>query len=99
RSAEILAETIDRPGTYSKAVASEIGRELTLASKMYKYFYTGHFLGGDFRRRTVQIAHRSRTVREVLGNLIAGNQSYADLKKKLFYSIPSIGWDLLSRRQ
>jgi len=99
RSAEILAETIEQPGAYSKAIANDIGRELVRASRMYKTFYNGHFLGGDFRKRTIQMARRSRTVRHILGNLIAGNQSYVSLKKKLFYSIPSVGWDLISGRQ
>jgi hypothetical protein len=31
--------------------------------------------------------------------LIAGNQSYLELKKKLFFSIPSIGIDLITGRQ
>jgi len=99
RSAEILAETIEQPGAYAKAVANDIGRELVRASGMYKTFYNGRFLGGDFRRRTIQLARRSRTVRQVLGNLIAGNQSYLNLKKKLVVSIPSVSWDLLSGRK
>jgi len=99
RSAQLLAETFDRPGAYSQAIANDIGRELARASGMYKTFYRGHFLGGDFRRRTIQLARRSRTVRRVLGNLISGNQSYVNLKKTLFYSIPSVGWDLISGRQ
>jgi len=32
----------------------------------------------------------------ILGNLIAGNQSYIGLKKKLFFSIPRISWDVLT---
>jgi flavin-dependent dehydrogenase len=59
RSAELLAETFDRPGAYSEAVANEIGRELTRASRMYKRFYGGHFLGGDFPRRMIQLSKRS----------------------------------------
>jgi hypothetical protein len=66
---------------------------------MYKRFYGGHFLGGDFPRRMIQMAKRSRTVRQVLSNLIAGNQPYVNLKKKLFYSIPSVGWDLIAGRR
>ncbi|HLQ76489.1 MAG TPA: NAD(P)/FAD-dependent oxidoreductase [Terriglobia bacterium] len=99
RSAEILAETIEHPGGYARTIANDIGRELARASEMYKTFYNGRFLGGDFRRRTIQLARRSRTVRTVLGNLIAGNQSYVTLKKKLFYSIPSVGWDLVASRK
>lgn len=99
RSAEILAETIDQPGAYGLAVAADIERELSRAAGMYETFYNGSFLGGDFRRRTVQLARRSRTVRQILGNLISGNQTYVGLKKKLFFSIPSVGWDLVSGRK
>jgi len=99
RSAELLAENFDRPGAYSEAIGKEIGRELARASKMYRRFYGGHFLGGDFPRRMVQLAKRSKTVRHVLSNLIAGNQPYINLKKKLLYSIPSVSWDLIAGRK
>src|SRR5678815_5329492 len=39
RSAEILAETIDRPGQYAQTVMHEIGRELARAARMYGKFY------------------------------------------------------------
>jgi flavin-dependent dehydrogenase len=98
KSAEILSETIERPDQYAAKVSYEIGRELARAARMYKRFYRGHFLAGDFRKRTVQFSRRSRTLRTILGNLVAGNQSYLDLKKKLVYSIPSIGIDLITGR-
>ena len=98
RSAEILAETIGMPGQYTAKVWKEISVELARASHMYKRFYRGHFLAGDFRKRTVQLSQRSRTLRTILGNLIAGNQSYIGLKKKLFFSIPTIGIDLITGR-
>jgi geranylgeranyl reductase family protein len=98
KSAQILADTIDKPADYAPRVEVEIGRELARASRMYKRFYRGHFLAGDFRKRTVQFAKRSRTMRSLLGNLILGNQSYLTLKKKLFFSIPSVGIDLITGR-
>jgi flavin-dependent dehydrogenase len=98
KSAEILAQTIESPQQYAAKVWSEIGIELERASRMYKRFYTGRFLGGDFKKRTVQLSQHSRTLRTILGNLIAGNQSYVGLKKKLFFSIPSVGIDLITRR-
>jgi flavin-dependent dehydrogenase len=98
RSAQILADTIDRPNQYGPKVEMEIGLELQRASRMYKRFYRGRFLGGDFKKRTVQLARRSRTLKTILGNLISGNQSYSSLKKKLLFSIPSVGLDLLLGR-
>ncbi|PYS17103.1 MAG: hypothetical protein DMG15_00225 [Acidobacteria bacterium] len=65
---------------------------------MYRRFYRGRFLGADFRKRTIQLSRRSRTLRSVLGDLILGNQSYLTLKKDLVFSIPSIGIDLITGR-
>ncbi len=97
-SAQILSETIDQPGQYEVKIGSTIGRELARSSRMYKRFYRGRFLGGDFKKRTIQFSRRSRTIRGILGNLIAGNQSYLSLKKKLVLSLPSIGIDLITGR-
>ena len=98
RSAEILAETFDRPGEYSKAVWQHVGHDLARASKMYRKFYTGQFLGADFRQRAIQIARRSRTMRQIMESFIEGNQPYQGLKKKLFFSGPAMAWDVVSRR-
>jgi geranylgeranyl reductase family protein len=98
RSAQILAETIGRPELYAAKVEMEIGRELARAARMYKRFYRGRFLGADFKKRTVQLSGRSRTLKAILGNLISGNQSYLSLKKKLVLSIPSITVDLITGR-
>jgi len=98
KSAQLLADNIDRPNEYAAKIRTEIVRELARAAKMYRRFYRGSFLGGDFRKRTVQFSKRSRTLRAILGNLILGNQSYLTLKKKLFFSIPSVGIDLITGR-
>jgi geranylgeranyl reductase family protein len=98
KSAQILAETIDRPDQYAARVGVEIVRELQRASAMYKRFYQGSFLGGDFKKRVVQLSQRSRTLRTILGDLMAGSQSYVTLKKKLLFSVPSIGIDLIRGR-
>jgi len=98
KSAEILSETIGKSAQYTARVEAEMGRELARAARMYRRFYRGRFLGGDFRKRTVQFSKRSRTLRSLLGNMILGNQSYLTLKKKLFFSIPKVGIDLITGR-
>ncbi len=98
KSAELLAETIEQPNKYALRVEKEIGHELARAARMYRRFYRGRFFGADFRKRTIQLSKRSRTIRSVLGNLILGNQSYLTLKKRLVFSIPSIGIDLITGR-
>jgi len=96
KSAQLLAESIDRPEQYAERAWSEIGRELARASHMYRRFYRGSFLAGDFKKRTIQFSKRSRTLKTILGNVITGNQSYLGLKKKLIFSIPRIGWDVVT---
>ncbi len=98
KSAQILAETIERPEEYAVKVWLEIGLELSRAARMHKRFYRGRFLGADFKKRLVQFSRRSRTLRKIVGNVMSGNQSYTSLKKKLFFSIPSIGIDLITGR-
>jgi geranylgeranyl reductase family protein len=98
KSAQILAETIDNTGQYQSRIELTIGRDLARAARMYKRFYRGRFLGSDFKKRTVQLSQRSRTLKILLGNLISGNQSYLGLKKKLLLSLPSISLDLILRR-
>jgi geranylgeranyl reductase family protein len=97
-SAQTLAETIDEPDKYQALITGSTGRELARASRMYKRFYRGRFLGADFKKRTIQFSRRSRTVRGILGNLISGSQSYLSLKKKLVFSLPAIGVDLITGR-
>ena len=87
-----------QPNQYEAKVQLTIGRELERSSRMYKRFYRGRFFGADFKKRTIQFSRRSRTIRTILGNLIAGNQSYLSLKKKLVFSLPSIGIDLITGR-
>lgn len=99
RSAEILADTIHFPGDYPKKIWRDMGHDLAQASRMYNKFYNGQFLGADFRKRIIQLAQRSSTVRQIMQNFVAGNQPYLGLKKKLLFSVPSVAWDLVSRRQ
>jgi geranylgeranyl reductase family protein len=98
KSAQLLADTFDRPELYSSKLEMEIANELIRAARMYRRFYRGRFLGADFKKRTIQLSRRSRTLREILGNLISGNQTYLGLKKKLFFSIPSVALDLVAGR-
>ena len=99
RSAEILAQKFDWPKDYPKAIWRDMGHDLAEASRMYSKFYTGQFLGADFRKRIIQFARRSRTVRQVMESFISGHQPYLGLKKKLLFSAPAVAWDLISRRQ
>ena len=98
RSAEMLAEAFPDPERYRMAVERELVPELARASAIYRRFYRGRFLGGSFRERMVQVARRSPTVRQILGNLIAGSQPYIGLKGRLVRSIPRVAFDMVRSR-
>jgi flavin-dependent dehydrogenase len=84
RSAELFAEAYlgGSPLDYEKLWRRDFGRELQRASQMRRKFY-GNFWGAPFTERMIDFARGHRGIRKVLGRLVAGDQGYTDLKKKL----------------
>jgi geranylgeranyl reductase family protein len=84
RSGELFAETYlsGVPMTYESRWREDFGRELQRASQMRRRFY-GSFWGAPFTERMIEFARGHRGIKRVLGDLIAGEQGYTDLKKKL----------------
>ncbi|HEU4796719.1 MAG TPA: NAD(P)/FAD-dependent oxidoreductase [Pyrinomonadaceae bacterium] len=84
RSAELFAESYLRGGlsSYESAWRKDFGAELRRAAQMRRRFY-GNFWGAPFTERMIEFAKGHRGVRRVLGDLVAGEQGYTDLKKKL----------------
>jgi flavin-dependent dehydrogenase len=84
RSAELFAESYLRgaPLEYENRWREDFGRELQRASQMRQRFY-GNFWGAPFTERMIEFARGHRGIKRVLGDLIAGEQGYTDLKKKL----------------
>ncbi len=84
RSAELFAESYlaGTPLEYEKYWREDFGRELKRASQMRRRFY-GNFWGAPFTERMVGFARGHRGIKRVLGDLVAGDQGYVDLKKKL----------------
>lgn len=87
RSAELFARAYlsGDPLSYEKSWREDFGAELRRASQMRRRFY-GNFWGAPFSERMIEFARGHRGVRRVLGDLIAGEQGYVDLKKKLVKS-------------
>jgi len=84
KSADLLAQAVDtRLGDYEELWRREFGAELRRASQLQSRFYHGRFAGKPFVERMVQFAGWHRGVRRTLGDLIAGSQSYVDLKSQL----------------
>ena len=84
RSAELFADAYlsGSPLNYEKLWRQDFGRELQRASQMRRKFY-GNFWGAPFTERMIHFARGHRGIRKVLGQLVAGDQGYTDLKKKL----------------
>ena len=87
RSAELFAESYlsGAPESYEKAWREDFGAELRRAAQMRRRFY-GNFWGAPFTERMIEFARGHRGVKRVLGDLVAGQQGYVDLKKKLVKS-------------
>ncbi|MBA2524431.1 MAG: NAD(P)/FAD-dependent oxidoreductase [Pyrinomonadaceae bacterium] len=84
RSAELFAESflVQAPLDYEERWREDFGRDLKRASQMRRRFY-GNFWGAPFTERMIGFARGHRGIKRVLGDLVAGEQGYVDLKKKL----------------
>ena len=87
RSAELFAEAVARGDvqSYETSWREDFGAELRRAAQMRRRFY-GNFWGAPFTERMIEFAKGHRGVKRVLGELVAGDQGYVDLKKKLVKS-------------
>ena len=84
RSAELFADAYlsGSPLDYERRWRADFGKELQRASQMRRKFY-GNFWGAPFTDRMIEFARGHRGIRKVLGQLVAGDQGYVNLKKKL----------------
>jgi flavin-dependent dehydrogenase len=84
RSAELFAKAFlkRKPESYEQLWRKDFGGELKRASQMRRRFY-GNFWGAPFTDRMIEFARGHRGIRKVLGQLVAGDQGYVNLKKKL----------------
>jgi flavin-dependent dehydrogenase len=84
RSAELFADAYlkGKPEAYETLWREDFGAELRRASEMRRRFY-GNFWGAPFTDRMIEFARGHRGIRRMLGRLVAGDQGYVDLKRKL----------------
>ena len=81
RSAQIFAECYLSGSLtdYEMRWRTDFGAELRRASQMRRRFY-GNFWGAPFTERMIEFARGHKGVKRVLGELVAGEQGYVDLK-------------------
>jgi geranylgeranyl reductase family protein len=84
RSAELFAKAYlrGRPHDYENLWRNDFGRELKRAAEMRRRFY-GQFWGAPFTERMIELGRAHRGIRRVLRELVAGDQGYVNLKRKL----------------
>jgi geranylgeranyl reductase family protein len=84
RSAELFSESYlaGRPLDYEKRWREDFGRELRRAAEMRRRFY-GNFWGAPFTERMIELGRAHRGIKRVLRELVAGDQGYVNLKRKL----------------
>lgn len=84
KSAELFAKAYlkGQPEEYERLWRADFGGDLKRASQMRRRFY-GNFWGAPFTDRMIEFARGHRGIRKVLGELVAGDQGYVGLKKKL----------------
>ena len=84
KSAELFVNAYlkGKPEEYERLWRADFGGDLKRASQMRRRFY-GNFWGAPFTDRMIEFARGHRGIRKVLGELVAGDQGYVGLKKKL----------------
>lgn len=91
-SARVLAATLREEGSpvgYPSRALHELGPELLRAASLRRRFYAP-----GFPRRMVRFSAWSPAVRQVLGDLVLGEQDYTHLKSRLLRALPRFLWDL-----
>ena len=86
RSAIVLADTLladGSPARYPERALADFGGELLKAAALHDRFYAP-----GFSRRMVRYAARSAAIRDVLGDLVLGDQGYLGLKRRLLWAGP-----------
>ncbi|MGH9936440.1 MAG: NAD(P)/FAD-dependent oxidoreductase, partial [Blastocatellia bacterium] len=87
KSADLLAQALsNRVEDFDEMWRADFGAEMRRAAELQHRFFRGNFAGAPLTERMVQFARRHRGVREVLRDLIAGDQGYVGLKSRLLRS-------------
>lgn len=91
RSARVLADVLRETGSpagYPTRALADFGHELLASARLFDRFYAP-----GYARRMVRYAQRSHAIREVLGELVLGDQGYVGLRRRLLRALPRFLWD------
>jgi flavin-dependent dehydrogenase len=91
RSARVLAQALVEGGSqasYPERVLEDFGRELLKAAGLRERFYSR-----GLSERMIAFSSRSREIRDVLSDLVLGEQGYLGLKRRLMCALPRFVWE------
>ncbi len=97
RSAELACELLldesrpvaEKAETYSSLLCRDFAEDLEYGASLSARLFLGKFLFGTIPARTVEFMRRSPRFRVLVGDLIAGTQSYLGLKDRLWGELQS----------
>jgi flavin-dependent dehydrogenase len=95
RSAELASQVLldesrspaEKAQVYSSLLHRDFAADLEFGASLAKRLFVGKFLFGAIPARTVQFIRRSPRFRVLIGDLVAGTQSYLDLKSRLLKNL------------
>jgi flavin-dependent dehydrogenase len=92
RSAELLTKALlaNAPEEYPALVKDDFLPELERAARIADRFYVGDWMGGPVVERMIQLTRHSGRFREIVRDLFSGAQEYADLRERVYNSLPRI---------
>jgi flavin-dependent dehydrogenase len=96
RSGALLAETLQSEGSparYPERALHELGADLRKAAALRERFYAP-----GFAARMIRFGSWSGAIREVLGDLVLGQQGYVGLKRRLLRTAPRFVWQAAQSR-
>jgi flavin-dependent dehydrogenase len=98
RSAELFVQAVleNTPESYPTLLKRDFLPELLHASRIADRFYGGEWMREPVVERMIQLTNRSARFRNMMRDLFAGSQQYADLKQRLYRSMPVIAAEALA---
>ena len=92
RSAELLSQSVlsGKPESYPARLREDFLPELEVAARIADRFYTGRWMGEGVIERMVQFTSHSGSFRALMSDMFAGTQGYADLRRRLYRTLPAM---------
>jgi len=90
RSGELLAEAViaGQSASYAARVRQDFLPDLEAAARVADRFYSGRWMGQPVIERMVQFTGSSPSFCGLMRDMFAGTQGYADLRSRLYRSLP-----------